>query len=50
MAKSDKIKLLSGLIEDDLTFREVGGHVRIKYENDLIAIVQNTIANNLTFI
>ena len=46
----DKIKLLGGLTEDDLTIREVGNHVKIKYEDDLLAIVQNTIADDLTFI
>ena len=46
----DKIKLLGGLTEDDLTIREVGSHVKIQYEEDLLAIVQNTVADDLTFI
>ena len=46
----DKIKLLSGLTENDLTIKEVGADVRIKYDGDLMAIVQNTVADDLTFI
>ena len=47
----DRIKLLGGLAENDLTFSYVGGHTRIKDdEGDLLAIVQNTIAADLTFI
>ena len=46
----DKIKLLGGLTESDLTIREVGADMRIKYEGDLMAIVQNTVADDLTFI
>jgi len=47
---NDRIKLLGGLTESDLTFREVGGHVRIKYEGDLMAIVQDTLIADLSFI
>ena len=47
----DRIKLLGGLAENDLTFSYVGGHTRIKDdEGDLLAIVQNTIADDITFI
>ena len=47
----DKIKLLGRLSKDDLNFNYVGGHTRIKDdEGDLLAIVQNTIAADLTFI
>ena len=47
----DRIKLLGGITEDDLTFSYVGGHTRIKDdEGDLLAIVQNTIAADITFI
>ena len=38
------------LTENDLTIRQAGDNVKIKYENDLMAIVQNTIADDLTFI
>ena len=47
---SDKIKLLGGLTEDDLSFSNVGGHTRISDDDDLLAIVQNTIADDLTFV
>ena len=47
---SDKIKLLGGLTEDDLSFSNVGGHTRISDDDDLLAIVQNTIADDITFI
>ena len=46
----DKIQLLNGLTEDDLTIREVGNHVKIKYDGDLMAIVQDTLIADLTFI
>ena len=47
----DRIKLLGGLTEDDLTFSYLGGHTRIKDNNDdLLAIVQNTIVDDITFI
>ena len=46
----DKLKLLGGLTESDITILEVGSDVKIKYEGDLMAIVQNTIADDLTFI
>ena len=46
----DKIKLTDGLTENDLKIKQVGGNVKIKYEHDLLAIVQNTAADNLNFI
>ena len=48
---NDRIKLLGGITENDLTFNYMGGHTRIKDgEGDLLAIVQNTIAEDITFI
>ena len=48
---NDRIKLLGGQTENELTFSYVGGHTRIKDdEGDLLAIVQNTIAEDITFI
>ena len=49
-SRDDRIKLLGGITENDLTFSYVGGHTRISYDDDLLAIVQNTIADDLTFI
>ena len=46
----DKIKLTDGLTENDLKIKQVGGNVKIKYEHDLLAIVQNTAADDITFI
>ena len=43
-------RLRSGLKENDLSFSNVEGHTRISYDDDLLAIVQNTIAADLTFI
>ena len=47
---NDRIKLLGGLTSSDLTFSYVGGHTRINYDDDLLAIVQNTIAADINFI
>ena len=47
---NDRIKLLNGLTGDDLSFSYVGGHTRIKNDDDLLAIVQNTVAADITFI
>ena len=47
---NDRIKLLGGLTENDLTIRQVGDNVKIKYEGDLMAIVQDTLIAELTFI
>ena len=46
----DRIKLLGGITESDLTFSRVGGHTRISDDGDLLAIVQNTVAADITFI
>ena len=47
----DRIKLLGGLTISNLTFSYVGGHTRISDdEGDLLAIVQNTIAEDISFI
>jgi Ca2+-binding RTX toxin-like protein len=46
----DKIKLLGGLAQSDLIIRQVEGDVKINYEGSLLAIIQNTIADDLTFI
>ena len=47
---NDRIKLLNGLEESDLTIRQAGDNVKIKYEGDLMAIVQDTLIADLTFI
>ena len=47
---NDRIKLLGGITENDLIFSYVGGHTRIKDDDDLLAIVQNTVAADITFI
>ena len=47
---ADSVELLGGLTESDLTFNYVGGDTKIKYGKDLMAIVQNTIAEDITFI
>ena len=47
---NDHIKLLGGLTESDLTIRQAGDNVKIKYEGDLMAIVENTLIADLTFI
>ena len=46
----DRIKLLGGITESDLTFSRVGGHTRISDDGDVLAIVQNTVAADITFI
>ncbi len=47
----DRIKLLGGITENELTFSYVVGHTRIKDdEGDLLAIVQNTVAADINFI
>ena len=47
---NDRIKLLGGLSENDLTIRQAGDNVKIKYEGDLMAIVKDTLIADLTFI
>ena len=46
----DKIKLLGGLKERNLTINQAGSNVRIKYEDDLLAIVRDTIVADINFI
>ena len=46
----DKIKLLSGIPEEFLNIRQVGEDVKIKYFGDLMAIVQDSLIADLTFI
>ena len=46
----DKIKLLGGLTEDDLNIRQAGDDVRIRYDDNLLAIVQDTLIADLNFI
>ena len=47
----DRIKLLVGLTSSDLTLSYFKGHTRISDDDgDLLAIVQNTIAADITFI
>ena len=41
---------MGGITETDLTFSNVGGHTEVKYDDDLLAIVQNTIADDIIFI
>ena len=47
---NDRIKLLRGLTESDLKINQAGDNVKIKYENDLLAIVKDTLIADLTFI
>ena len=47
---NDSIELLGGLVEGDLTLNLVGGDTRIKYNDSLLAIIQDTIAADITFI
>ena len=46
----DKLKLTGGLSENDLTINQAGDNVKIKYEGDLMAIVQDTLIADLTLI
>ncbi len=46
----DKLKLTGELSENDLTIKQVGNDARIKYEGDLMAIVQDILIADLTFI
>ena len=45
-----KNELIDELKESDLTCSYLGVDKQIKYENDLMAIIQNTIAEDFTFI
>ena len=47
---NDRIKLLGGLTESDLTINQAGDNVKIKYDGDLLAILQDTLIAELTFI
>ena len=47
---NDRIRLLGGLTEGMLTIDQAGANVKIKYEGDLMAIVQDTLIADLTFI
>ena len=49
---NDSIELLGGLGEGDLTIHYRSGDTMMKYGNDLVAILKNTIAdpNDITFI
>ena len=47
---NDRIKLLGGLSENDITIRQAGDNVKIKYDGDLMAIVQDALIADLTFI
>ena len=49
-SRGDSIQLLGGLTESDIKIRQVGGDVRINYGNDLLAIVQDSLIADLTFI
>ena len=46
----DSIKLLEGVKVSDLTLSNIGGHTTIKYDDDLLAIVQNTMIVDINFI
>ena len=46
----DKLKLTGGLTENDLSINQAGHNVKIKYDGDLMAIVQDTLIAELTFI
>ena len=48
--QTNRIELLDALTESDLTSSYVGEDKQIKYENDLMTIIQNTIAEDFTFI
>ena len=47
---SDSIEILGGAVESELTLDYVGGDTRIKYNDSILAIVQNTIAEDISFI
>ena len=47
---NDQIKLLGGIKERNLTINQAGSDVRIKYEDDLLAIVKDTVAADINFI
>ena len=46
----DKIQLLNGLEENNLTINQAGDNVKINYGIDLLAIVQDTLISDLNFI
>jgi len=48
--ETNSVELIDELKESDLTCSYVGVDKQIKYENDLMAIIQNTIAEDFTFI
>ena len=48
----DRIKLLGGLTENDLNlidYNYAGQHTLIRYDNDYLAIVQDTISADIIF-
>ncbi len=46
----DKLKLTGGITENYLKIKQAGDNVKIKYEGDLMAIVQDALIADLTFI
>ena len=48
--ETNSVELIDELKESDLTCSYIGVDKQIKYENDLMAIIQNTIAEDFTFI
>ena len=48
--ETNSVELIDELKESDLTCSYIGVDKQIKYENDLVAIIQNTIAEDFTFI
>ena len=48
--ETSSVEIIDELKESDLTFSYGEVDKQIKYENDLMAIIQNTIAEDFTFI
>ena len=48
--ETNSVELIDELKESDLTCSYLGVDKQINYENDLMAIIQNTIAEDFTFI
>ena len=48
--ETNRIELIDALTESDLTCSYLGVDKQIKYENDLMTIIQNAIAEDFTFI
>ena len=46
----DSIEFLGGITYSDVTFISQGNDTSIKYQDDLLAVIENTIASDLNFI